>query len=69
MRHKFDASMIHICRSIALFGSEETGKLFVPNAEEKKCVIVSSKTGKLIDIDIEAVKRAIQIFDVSLALA
>ncbi|KAK4590094.1 hypothetical protein RGQ29_020596 [Quercus rubra] len=55
--------------SIALFGSEEKGKLFVPNAEEKKCVIVSSKTGKLIDIDIEAVKRAIQIFDVSLALA
>lgn len=55
--------------SIALFCSEEKGKLFVPNAEEKKCVIVSSKTGKLIDIDIEAVKRAIQIFDVSLALA
>lgn len=69
MRHKFDASMIHICHSIALFCSEEKGKLFVPNAEEKKCVIVSSKTGKLIDIDIEAVKRAIQIFDVSLALA
>ncbi|XP_062154952.1 photosynthetic NDH subunit of subcomplex B 1, chloroplastic [Alnus glutinosa] len=55
--------------SIALFCSEEKGKLFVPNAEEKKCVIVSSKTGKLIDIDIQAVKKVLQIFDVSLALA
>ncbi|XP_021821876.1 photosynthetic NDH subunit of subcomplex B 1, chloroplastic [Prunus avium] len=54
---------------IALFGSEEKGKLFVPNTEEKKnCVIVSSKTRQLKDIDTEAVKRALQIFNVSLAL-
>uniref|UniRef100_A0A6M2E902 Photosynthetic NDH subunit of subcomplex B 1, chloroplastic n=1 Tax=Populus davidiana TaxID=266767 RepID=A0A6M2E902_9ROSI len=54
--------------SIALFGSEEKGKIFVPNAEEKKCIIVSSKTGKLKDIDVGAVKQALQIFDMSLAL-
>lgn len=57
-----------ICCSIGLFCSEEKGKLFVPNAEEEKCVIISSKTGRLIDIDIQAVKRAFQIFEVSLAL-
>ncbi|KAF7814506.1 photosynthetic NDH subunit of subcomplex B 1, chloroplastic [Senna tora] len=54
--------------SIALFGSEEKGKVFVPQAEEKKCTVISSKTGKLIDIDVEAVKNAIQTFNVSLAL-
>ncbi|PON89296.1 Photosynthetic NDH subunit of subcomplex B [Trema orientale] len=55
--------------SIALFSSEEKGNLFIPNAEEKNCVIVSSKTGKLIDIDVEAVKKALPAFDLSLALA
>ncbi|XP_010265573.1 PREDICTED: photosynthetic NDH subunit of subcomplex B 1, chloroplastic [Nelumbo nucifera] len=55
--------------SVALFSSEEKGKLFVPNAEEKKCVVVSSKTGKLIDIDVEAVKKATQIFEAPLVLA
>ncbi|MBA0565240.1 hypothetical protein Golob_010128 [Gossypium lobatum] len=54
--------------SIGLFCSEEKGKLFVPNAEEKKCAVVSSKTGKLIDIHVEAVKQAMQIFQQSLAL-
>lgn len=54
--------------SIALFGSEEKGKLFVPNAEQKNCVIVSSKTRRLKDIDIEAVKNAIPIFNMALAL-
>lgn len=54
--------------SIALFCSEEKGKLFVPSAQEKNTVVVSSKTGKLIDIDIQAVKNALPIFDVSLAL-
>lgn len=53
--------------SIGLFGSEEKGKLFVPQAEEKKCTLISSKTGKLIDIDVEAVQNAIQSFNVSLA--
>ncbi|KAL4333066.1 hypothetical protein GQ457_07G032670 [Hibiscus cannabinus] len=54
--------------SIGLFCSEQMGKLFVPDAEEKKCAIVSSKTGKLVDIDVEAVKQAMQIFQESLAL-
>ena len=54
--------------SIALFCSEEKGNKFVPQAEEKKCTIISSKTGKLIDIDVEAVRNAIQTFNVSLAL-
>ncbi|KAL6137843.1 hypothetical protein ACLB2K_063132 [Fragaria x ananassa] len=53
---------------IALFGSQEKGKLFVPNAEQKNCVIVSSKTGRLKDIDIEAVNNAIPLFNMSLAL-
>ncbi|EEF49223.1 conserved hypothetical protein [Ricinus communis] len=55
--------------SIALFGSIEKGRLFIPNAEEKKCSIVSSKTGKLKDIDVGDVKQAMQILDLSLALA
>ncbi|KAG9455868.1 hypothetical protein H6P81_000376 [Aristolochia fimbriata] len=55
--------------SIALFSSEEKARLFVPNAEEKKCTIISSKTGKLIDIDVEAVKDAIKNFEGSLVLA
>lgn len=54
--------------SIALFCSEEKGNKFVPRAEEKKCIIISSKTGKLIDIDVEAVKNAVQTFNLSPAL-
>ncbi|KAH7547481.1 photosynthetic NDH subunit of subcomplex B 1, chloroplastic [Ziziphus jujuba] len=54
--------------SIALFSSEEKGKLFIPNAVEKNCVVVSSKTGKLIDIDVQAVKNAFTIFSASFAL-
>ncbi|XP_021298465.1 photosynthetic NDH subunit of subcomplex B 1, chloroplastic [Herrania umbratica] len=54
--------------SIGLFCSEQKGKLFVPNAEEKKCAIVSSKTGKLKDVEVGAVKQAMQIFDMSFAL-
>ncbi|KAF5188955.1 Photosynthetic ndh subunit of subcomplex b 1 protein [Thalictrum thalictroides] len=53
--------------SVALFSSEEKGRLFVPNAAEKKCTIISSKTGKLIDIDIEAVKNAIGNFEESMS--
>ncbi|XP_019443317.1 PREDICTED: photosynthetic NDH subunit of subcomplex B 1, chloroplastic [Lupinus angustifolius] len=53
--------------SIALFSSEEKAKKFVPEAEEKKCIVITSKTGKLIDIDVEAVKNAVQTFNVSLA--
>ncbi|MQL93584.1 hypothetical protein Taro_026227 [Colocasia esculenta] len=45
---------------IALFSSEEKGRLFVPNAEEKRCAIISSKTGKLADVDVDVVKTAVQ---------
>ncbi|XP_022953552.1 photosynthetic NDH subunit of subcomplex B 1, chloroplastic [Cucurbita moschata] len=55
--------------SIALFCSEEKAKLFVPDSEAKRCIAVSSATGRLIDIDMGTVKRAIQSFEVPLALA
>ncbi|KAL2242762.1 UNVERIFIED_CONTAM: Photosynthetic NDH subunit of subcomplex B 1, chloroplastic [Sesamum indicum] len=55
--------------SVALFCSDDKAKAFVPNPEEKKCAIISSKTGKLIDIDVEAVKTAVQIFSMPLAIA
>ncbi|XP_057514219.1 photosynthetic NDH subunit of subcomplex B 1, chloroplastic [Actinidia eriantha] len=54
--------------SIALFSSSEKAKAFMPNAEERKCTVVSSNTGKLVDIDVEAVKSAVQIFQMPLAL-
>ncbi|MQL67975.1 hypothetical protein Taro_000264 [Colocasia esculenta] len=46
-------------RSIALFSSEEKG-IFVPNEEEKRCVIISSKTRKLADIDVDVLKTSVQ---------
>ncbi|XP_038896546.1 photosynthetic NDH subunit of subcomplex B 1, chloroplastic [Benincasa hispida] len=55
--------------SIALFCSEEKAKLFVPDAEAKRCITVSSATGRLTDIDLGTVKKAIQSFEVPLALA
>ncbi|KAA0058709.1 photosynthetic NDH subunit of subcomplex B 1 [Cucumis melo var. makuwa] len=55
--------------SIALFCSEEKAKLFVPDAEAKRCITVSSTTGRLIDIDMGTIKKAIQSFEVPLALA
>lgn len=48
--------------SIALFCSEEKGRIFVPSAEAKKCKIIAPKTGKLADVDVEAVKEAIRVF-------
>lgn len=54
--------------SVALFCSEEKGEKFVPNAEEKRCTIIASKTGKLIDIDVEAVKSVIPMFEMAFAL-
>lgn len=42
--------------------------MFVPNPEERKCAVISSKTGKLVDIDVEAVKTAVQIFSMPLAI-
>ncbi|XP_044479620.1 photosynthetic NDH subunit of subcomplex B 1, chloroplastic-like [Mangifera indica] len=54
--------------SIALFSSELKGRLFIPNAEEKKCTIVPSKTGILADIEVQDVINAMEIFNESLAL-
>lgn len=54
--------------SVGLFCSEDKARSFVPNAEENKCAAISSKTGKLVDIDVEAVKRAVQIFTMPLAI-
>lgn len=55
--------------SVALFCSDEKAEVFVPRPEEKKCAVISSNTGKLIDIDVEAVKAAVQIFSLPLAIA
>lgn len=55
--------------SIALFGSEEKGRLFVPDAKEKKCSVIASKTGKLIDIDVETVKNSVDMLQGSLVFA
>ncbi|KAH6821190.1 NDH-dependent cyclic electron flow 1 [Perilla frutescens var. hirtella] len=55
--------------SVALFCSDEKANVFVPEPEEKKCAVITSKTGKLIDIDVEAVKTALQIFNLPLAIA
>ncbi|KAG9146880.1 hypothetical protein Leryth_005177 [Lithospermum erythrorhizon] len=55
--------------SIALFCSEEKAKVFVPDAADKRCAIIASKTGTLIDIDVEAVKNAVQIFSMPLAIS
>ncbi|PSR89363.1 Photosynthetic NDH subunit of subcomplex B 1 like [Actinidia chinensis var. chinensis] len=54
--------------NIALFSSAEKARAFMPNAEERKCTVVLSKTGKLVDIDVEAVKSAVRIFQMPLAL-
>ncbi|KAL7599560.1 hypothetical protein Lser_V15G21201 [Lactuca serriola] len=54
---------------VALFGSEEKAKLFLPNIKDNKCIVASSKTGKLVDIDTNAVKNAAQIFEMPLAIA
>uniref|UniRef100_A0A0F7GZ82 NAD(P)H dehydrogenase subunit 48 n=1 Tax=Habenaria pantlingiana TaxID=1498489 RepID=A0A0F7GZ82_9ASPA len=54
---------------IALFSSKEKGKLFVPNAEEKRCVVISSKTGTLKDIDVETVKKSAKMFQFSTIFA
>ncbi|CAN1814417.1 Photosynthetic NDH subunit of subcomplex B 1, chloroplastic [Linum perenne] len=46
--------------SIALFSSEEKGRQFVPNAEDKQCTIIWSKTGVLKDIDVGAVATEVK---------
>ncbi|RCV30535.1 hypothetical protein SEVIR_6G113600v4 [Setaria viridis] len=49
---------------VALFSSAEKAKLFLPYVEDKgSCTVIASATGKLIDIDIEAVKKAVKDFE------
>ncbi|KAF8644206.1 hypothetical protein HU200_066521 [Digitaria exilis] len=48
---------------VALFSSAEKAKLFLPYVEDKgSCTVITSATGKLIDIDVEAVKKAVKDF-------
>ncbi|KAG6492511.1 hypothetical protein ZIOFF_047474 [Zingiber officinale] len=46
-----------------IFYEIEKANTFVPNAREKRCSIIASSTGKLIDIDVESVKNAVGIFE------
>ncbi|KAL6838400.1 hypothetical protein ACP4OV_031806 [Aristida adscensionis] len=55
---------------VALFSSVEKARLFLPYAEDKSsCTVVASATGKLVDIDIEAVKKAVKDFEPAPSLA
>jgi len=50
--------------SVALFSSAEKAKLFLPHVEDKSSfTVISSATGKLIDIDINAVKNTVKDFE------
>ncbi|XP_042401242.1 ras-related protein RABH1c-like [Zingiber officinale] len=51
-----------------IFYEIEKANTFVPNAQEKRCSIIASSTGKLIDIDVESVKNAVGIFEGSKVL-
>ncbi|KAL5708349.1 Photosynthetic NDH subunit of subcomplex B 1 [Ranunculus cassubicifolius] len=51
--------------SIALFSSQEKGRMFVPSPEEKRCQVIASKTGNLVDIEVQAVQKALQLFQPS----
>ncbi|XP_062192847.1 photosynthetic NDH subunit of subcomplex B 1, chloroplastic-like isoform X1 [Phragmites australis] len=49
---------------VALFSSTEKVRLFLPYVEDKSnFTVVASATGKLIDVDIEAVKKAVKNFE------
>jgi hypothetical protein len=56
--------------SVALFSSAEKASLFLPYAEDKgSCTIITSATGKLIDVDVEAVKKAVSDFELAPSFA
>jgi hypothetical protein len=55
--------------SVALFSSAEKAALFVPHAKERRCQVVSSQTGKLEDIDMNAVIGTVKTMEEALALA
>ncbi|OEL22689.1 Photosynthetic NDH subunit of subcomplex B 1, chloroplastic [Dichanthelium oligosanthes] len=55
---------------VALFSSAEKARLFLPYVEDKgSCTVISSATGKLIDIDFEAVNMAVKDFEPAPTLA
>ncbi|WP_340507240.1 hypothetical protein, partial [Escherichia coli] len=46
---------------VALFSSAEKARLFLPYVEGKSsCTVISSATGNLIDIDLNAVKNVVK---------
>lgn len=50
--------------SVALFSSAEKARLFLPYVEDmSSCTVISSATGKLIDIDISVVKNTVKDFE------
>ena len=54
--------------SVALFSSAEKASLFAPHAKERRCEVVSSDTGKLEDIDMKSVIRAVSAMEEALAV-
>ncbi|KAL6644177.1 hypothetical protein ACP70R_015785 [Stipagrostis hirtigluma subsp. patula] len=49
---------------VALFSSTEKARLFLPYVDDKSsCTVVASATGKLIDVDLDAVKTAVKDFE------
>lgn len=55
--------------SVALFSSAEKASLFVPHAKERRCTVVSSDTGKLVDVDVKAAIKAMKAIDEVLVAA
>lgn len=55
--------------SVALFSSEEKASLFVPHAKERRCTVVSSGTGKLVDVDVKAAIRAMKTLEAEVLVA
>ena len=54
--------------SVALFSSAEKASLFAPHAKERRCEVVSSDTGKLEDINMKSVIRAVSAMEEALAV-
>jgi hypothetical protein len=55
--------------SVALFSSTEKASLFLPAEDKGSCTVITSVTGKLIDIDVEAVKKAVSDFELAPSFA
>lgn len=55
--------------SVALFSSAKKASLFVPDARQKRCTVVSSDTGILADIDVKAAIMAMKSVEAELLVA